>query len=90
MFFCYYGWRKNTYFIDHHYKFIENEQIQEGSLLNTTNNDLDPIPYHLAKCGKDSFKQLERSQIHAFYPHDEEDEENEDDDLVERMKGTKI
>ena len=26
---------------------------------------------------------LERSQFHTFYPHDEEDEENEDDDLVE-------
>ena len=27
-----------TYFIAHHYKFIENDKIEEGTLLNATNN----------------------------------------------------
>ena len=46
-----------------------------------TNNSLDP--FDLKKCGIDSFKKLECSQIHTFYPHDEEDIEDEDNDLVE-------
>ena len=72
---------KYTYFLDHHYKFIENDKIEEGSLLNTTNTSLDPFDYHLEKCGIDSFKKLERSLIHSFWPGHGED--IEDDDLVE-------
>ena len=72
-----------TYFIDNHYKFIENDKIEEGTLLNATNDNLDPFLYHLGKRGVDSFRKLERSQIHTFYPHDEEGEEDEDDRLVE-------
>ena len=72
-----------TYFIDHHYKFIENDKTEEGTLLNTTNNNLGPFLYHLAKWGKDSFKVLEHTQIHTFYPHNEEDVEDEDDVLVQ-------
>ena len=74
---------KYTYFIDYHYKFIENDKIAEGTLLNATNNSLDPYVYHLVKCGKDSFKNLERSLIHTFWPGVGEDIENEDDDLIE-------
>ena len=68
-----------TYFLYHRYKFIENDKIEENTLLNQTNNSLDPYEYHLEKCGIDSFKKLERSLIHTFYPgHVEDDEENED------------
>ena len=74
---------KNTYFISIHYKFIENDKIEEGSFFSATNNSLDSFVYHLTKCGVDSFKTLERSQIHSFYRHIEEDEEDEDDVLVE-------
>ena len=82
-----------TYFIAHHYKFIENDKIEEGTLINSTNGY--PYDYHLDKCGVDSFKQLERSLIHTFWPgigddieneddiSDEEDEVEEDDDLIE-------
>ena len=63
---------KCTYFISKHYKFIENYKIEEGTLLNATNNSLDPFDYHLEKCGVDSFKTLEKSQIHTFYTHNEE------------------
>ena len=55
---------KYTYFISHHYKFIENDRIEEGTLL----NGLNPFAYHLVKCGGDGFKTLERSQIHTFWP----------------------
>ena len=70
-----------TYFLYHHYKFIENDKIEEGTLLNTTNTSLDPYDYHLEKCGIDSFKKLERSLIHSFWPGHGEDDD--DDDLVE-------
>ena len=39
-----------TYFLYHPYKFIENNKIEENTLLNTTNNSLDPYDYHLEKC----------------------------------------
>jgi len=57
-----------TYFISEHYKFIENDKIEEGTLLNTINNILDPYDYHLDKCGIDSFKKLlECNRIHSFW-----------------------
>ena len=77
---------KYTFFISYHYRFIENEKIEEGTLLKATNINLDPLLYHLGKCGVDSFKKLERSQIHSCWPHDDEEDENleiEDDFLVE-------
>ena len=74
---------KETYFISTHYKFIENGKIEEGTLLNATNDSSSPFDYHLEKCGVDSFKTLEHSKNHNFYPHKEEDEEDGDDDLYE-------
>ena len=72
-----------TYFIARHCKFIENDKIEEGTLLNTTSPSLDPYDYHLEKCGIDSFKKLERNLIHSFWSAHGEDIENEEDDLVE-------
>ena len=73
-----------TYFLYYRYKFIENDKIEEGTLLNATNTSLDPYDYHLEKCGIDSFKKLERDLIHSFWSGHGEDIENEDvDDLVE-------
>ena len=68
-----------TYFLYHRYKFIENDKIEEGCLLNATNNSLDPYDYHLEKCGIDSFKKLKRSLIHTCWLGVGEDMENEDD-----------
>ena len=65
-----------TYFVAHHYNVIENDKIEERTLLN-------PFDYHLEKCGVDSFKKLERSLIHTFWPGVGKDIQNEDDDLVE-------
>ena len=56
---------KNTYFLYHRYEIIENDKIEDGILLNTTNGSLDPLDYHLEKCGVDSFKRLKRSLIHT-------------------------
>ena len=79
---------KYRYFLNHRYKYIENDKIEGGTLLNATNNSLDPYVYHLVKCGKDSFKKLERSLIHTFWPDVEEDDLVEEDvveknDLIE-------
>ena len=70
---------KYTYFIYQRYKFIKNEKIAKGTSLNATNGSLDSFDYHLEKCGVDSFKKLERSLIHTFWPGHGEDTENEDD-----------
>ena len=73
-----------TYFLYDRYKFIENDKIEEGTLLNATNNSLDPYDYHLEKCGTDSFKKLERNLIHTCWPgYGEDIESDDDDDLVE-------
>ena len=74
---------KYTYFLSSHYKFIENDKIEEGTFLNATNNCVDPFDYRLEKCGVDSFKTLEHIQIHTCWPSFGEHEENEDDYLVE-------
>ena len=74
---------KYIYFLSSLYKFIENDKIGEDTLLNATNDSSDPFQNHLGKCGVDSFKTLEHSEIHIFYPHNEEDEEGEGGDLVE-------
>ena len=73
---------KHTYFLYHHYKFIENDKILEGALLNASRSSLDPYDYHIGRCGVDSFKKLEHSLIHSFRPGHEEnqDDEFEEDD----------
>ena len=43
---------KYTYFLSSHYKFIENDEIEEGTFLNATNNSLDQYDYHVENCGK--------------------------------------
>ena len=72
-----------AYFLSSQHKFIGNAKIEEATLLNATNDSSDPFDHHLGKCRVDSFKTLEHSEIHTSYPHNEEDEEGEDGDLVE-------
>ena len=59
---------KYTYFLYHRYKFIQNDKIEEGTLLNATNNSLDPYDYHVEKCGIDAFKKLENELILTSWP----------------------
>ena len=57
---------KYRYFISAHYKLIGNEKIQEGTLLNSSNDSLDLYDYHLSKNGIDCFKKLlECNRIHS-------------------------
>ena len=74
---------KYTYFLYNRYKYIEKDKIEKWTLLNATNNSLDPYGYHVEKCGIDSFKKLEHTQIQICWSGVGEEEENEDDDLVE-------
>ena len=45
-----------TYFISTHYKITENDKIEEGTLLNSSNDSLDSYEYHLSKNGLSCFK----------------------------------
>ena len=71
---------KNKYFISDHYKVFENIKIEKVTLLNSTNDSLDPFDYHLAKCGEGSFKTMECNQIHSFHPNEEAEEDDEEED----------
>ena len=78
---------KHTYFLYHHYNFIENDTILEGTLLNASRSSLDPYDYHIGRCGVDSFKKLDHSLIHTLWPdHGEDQDQNEnieDEILIE-------
>ena len=59
---------KFTFFISTDYEFIENDKIEEGTLLNSSNESLDPYDYHLSKNGLDCFKKvLECNRIHSSW-----------------------
>ena len=75
---------KFTNFLYNRWKFLENDKIEEGTLLNRTNNSLDPFHYHAEKCGADSFTKLERSLFHTYWPEDDDDDEVVEDDVVEQ------
>ena len=60
---------KYTKFVSTHYKFIENDKIEEGMLLNSSSDSLDPYDCHLSKNGWDCLKRLlECNQIHSPWP----------------------
>ena len=69
--------KKDAYFLYHRYKFIENDKIEVGTLLNTLNGSLYPFDYRLEKCGIDYFKKLEHGMIHTFRSGHVEDIEDE-------------
>ena len=81
---------KNTYFISNHYKFIENDKIEEGTLLDATNNNLDPFLYHLGKCDVDSLEKRELSQFHICWPHNDEADEEDEDDVLDNENADMI
>ena len=58
-----------TYFISEHYKFIENDKVEEGTLLISSDDILDPYDYHVYKISPDCFKKLlEFNRIHSSWP----------------------
>ena len=80
---------KDTYFLSSHYKFNQSDRIDDRTLLNASNDSLDPYDYHVEKCGKDAFKKLEHTQIHTCWPgfgeheHEEKEDDEENEDLFE-------
>ena len=73
---------KYTYFIAQYYKFIENNKIEEGTLLNTP----DLIDYHVEKRSINDFKNLERNLIHVYRPGLGEDDILDVEDGVEEIE----
>ena len=74
-----------TYFLYHRYKFIENDKILEGTLLNASHSSLDPYDYHIERCGIDSFKKLDHSLIHTFWlghGENQDQKENVEDEIL--------
>ena len=58
-----------SYFIWTYSKFIENDKIVEGTLINSSNDSLDPYDYHLSKNGLVCSKNLlECNRIHSSWP----------------------
>ena len=51
------------YFLSSHYKFIQMERIEEGTLLNPSDNSLDPYDYHVEKCGEAAFKKRQKMAL---------------------------
>ena len=45
-----------TFFLSFYYKLIQNDEIEEGTLLNAKNESSDPFDYQLGKRGVDYFK----------------------------------
>ena len=60
-----------TFFLSDHYKLIENNKIEEGFFLSSTNDSLDHFGYDFAKCGEGVFKTTEGNQIHSSYTNEE-------------------
>ena len=68
---------KYTYFIPNHCKLIEDDKVEEGTLLNESVINNDPYAYHLANCGAGAFKTVEYSRVHTYYLNKEEDDVDE-------------
>ena len=89
-----------TYLISTQYKVIVNVKIEEGAILNSSNDSLDPYDYHLSKSGLDCFKKLlECKRIHSSWHgmecgfmeeivEDEADVEDEEDVNIHELKYT--
>ena len=46
--------KPNTHPLYNHFELIKNEKFEEGTLLGSTREWLDPYHYHASKCGKKS------------------------------------
>ena len=71
-----------THFLYHRHKFSENDKILEGTLLNASRSSLDPYDYHIERCGIDSFKKIDHSLIHTFWPGYGEDQNENVEDVI--------
>ena len=67
---------KYTNFISDHQKYIENDKLEELTLLNTTENSSDPFDYHFFKNGENALTRLTREVVHTYYPDKDDDDED--------------
>ena len=84
-----------TNFITTHYKFFENDEIEEGTLLTSSDDSLDPYDYLIWKNRLDCLKKLlECNRIHSswngmecgFMAEVVKDEEDDEKDVKEDVK----
>ena len=47
---------------------MKKKKIEEGTLLNRSDDSLDPYDYRLEKCGRDVFKTIAANRIHSSWP----------------------
>ena len=55
-----------TYFISDHHIIIENERIEEGTLINSTNDSVDPYDCQVIQCDEGFLEAKECNKIHSF------------------------
>ena len=58
---------KHTYFLSDQYKFIENNKIVQGTLLNSPNHSVDPYDYHVLKCSENIFSKKRQKEFNSFF-----------------------
>ena len=57
---------KYCFFLSDLYKLIESERIEEGALIKSTNDSVDPYDYDVLKCSEGVFKTMECNQVRGF------------------------
>ena len=64
-------------YITDQYKIIENNKIEEGILINSSNDSVDPRDYHLLNCGENTFLKITIEKNRSFYKDDDQERNNE-------------
>ena len=64
---------KKHIFLSDHYKIIENEKVEEKTLLNGNANSLYLFDYHVLKCSENTLTELRYEEIPSYYPHDDDE-----------------
>ena len=53
---------------------FKTEKTEKGTLLNSTNDSVEPYVYHVLKYGEDAFNSIGCNQFDTYYPDEEGDE----------------
>ena len=51
---------EKIYFLAPHFKFLKREKFSSNELLETKEGFVDPLDYHVSKCGENSFEKLRK------------------------------
>ena len=64
----------------------QGDKIEEGPLIGSTDDSLDPYDYHKSKCGgKNAFTKKRLEEFHLYHTIDEDDECIEDTEPTEEV-----